>query len=165
MNIVWGSEPELNRCLWEWACFRIFGHLDGFGPCTTMGVFKGPKLQAVMVYHNWDEKTGVIEISGAAETSRWLTKPVLFEMHSYVFDQLGCQLIFQRNSERNVAANGRGLQRMLKSYGYTQTRIPRLYGRKEDGIIHCLTDDAWRQNGYHGKPLKVSSALKEPVAA
>jgi RimJ/RimL family protein N-acetyltransferase len=165
VNVIWASErePDLNRSLYEWASFRIFGHLNGFGPCTTMGVFQGAKIIAVMVFHSLDEKAGVIEISGAAETSRWLTKPVLFEMHAYCFDQLGCQMIVQRNSERNHR-DERGLQRMLKSYGYTTTKIPRLYGRDEAGIIHCLTDDDWRANGFH-KPLKFSPPEKHSVAA
>ena len=165
MNIIWASdrEPDLNRSLYEWASFRIFGNLNGFGPCTTMGVFNGGKLLAVIVYHNLDRRAGVIEISGAAESPRWLTRPVLFEMHAYPFDQLGCQMIVQRNSERN-GASGRGLQRMLASYGYKQIRVPRLYGRDEDGILHCLTDDDWRANGF-SKPLEVSPSRGDSVAA
>lgn len=165
MNVIWASdrEPDLNSSLYEWASFRIFGHLKGFGPCTTMGVFQGPKIVAVMVFHSWDQQAGVIEISGAAETSRWLTKPVLFEMHAYPFDQLKCQMIAMRTSERNHR-DERGLQRMLKSYGYTTTKIPRLYGRDEAGIIHCLTEEDWRANGFH-KPLKFSQPSEDSVAA
>lgn len=154
MQVIWGSarEPGLNQALHDWAAAKIDA-TRGLMPCTTMGVFQREKLIAVLVYHNWNPETGVIEISGAADTSRWLTKPILYEMHAYPFNQLGCQMIVQRNSERNAKANGRGLQRMLKVYGYERIRVPRLYGRTEDGILHCLTEEAWRANGYHSKKV------------
>jgi hypothetical protein len=166
MQIIWGSErePDLNQALHDWACAKIDA-TRGLMPCTTMGVFHGPKLIAVLVYHNWNPEAGVIEISGAADSSRWLTRSVAWEMHAYPFNELRCQMVVQRNSERNVSANGRGLQRMLAAYGYDAIRVPRLYGRDEAGILHCLTDDVWRANGYHGKPLKVSPPLEDSVAA
>lgn len=169
MNVIWGSErePELNRSLHDWAAAKIDAQ-RGLQPCVTMGVFGGSNLLGVLIYHNWMPENGVIEISGAADTPRWLTRSVLFEMHSYPFDQLGVQMIVQRNSEWNVKENGRGLQRMLAAYGYSVIRVPRLYGRDEAGILHCLTEEAWRANGFHrqnSKPLEVSQARGDPVAA
>lgn len=115
----------------------------------TLGVFDGPNLSAVMVYHNWYPKEGVIEISGAAVDRKWLTRRVLFEMFSYPFDRLGCQLVVMRVSPNNKMTNGRGVRRMLKAYGFNEYLIPRLRGRHEDEIIFTLADDHWRANGYH----------------
>lgn len=163
MRVLWGSErePELNARLWMWASMKIFGHARGFGPCSTMGIFDGADLVAVAVFHDFNRDAGIVEISGASDDKRWLTRPVLWEMFSYVFDQLGCQMVVQRASVRNVQENGRGLPRLFKAYGFTAIDIPRLYGRDEDGVLYCLTDDAWRANGFHKrKPFEISQAAE-----
>lgn len=167
MQAVWGSEkePELNSYLSTWASIKLFGHGRGFGPCTTMGVFNGPKLVGVMVYHNWERETGVIEISGVSEDKRWLARHILFSMFSYPFNQLKCQMVVMRVSEKNEQWNGRGIKRILEAYGFTSLRIPRLYGRLEDGILFSLTQEAWEANGFHRKPRQFSQTSMDNVAA
>lgn len=130
--------------LGEFASWRIFDRPDGFGPHTSMGVFDGVTCVAAMIYHNYSRENGVVELSGAASTKRWLTKPVLWEMYNYPFNQLGCQIVVQRNS-----AEDKPLERMLTAYGFVGYRIPRLRGRDEDEIIFTLTEETWRSNGYH----------------
>jgi hypothetical protein len=39
--------------------------------------------------------------------------------------------------------------RIASAYGFEQVRVPRLFGRHEDGIISTLTAEAWRSNGFH----------------
>lgn len=171
MTPVWGSErePELNAYLSGWASFKLFGHVRGFGPCTTMGVFDGGSLIGVMVYHGWEKPAGIIEISGVSDKKEWLKRHVLWEMFSYPFDQLKCQMIVMRVSEKNQQWNGRGLPRLLNAYGFTSVTVPRLYGRDEAGILYCLTDDAWRKNGFHrqhrANPSTFRSPSKDSVAA
>jgi RimJ/RimL family protein N-acetyltransferase len=169
MTPIWGSsrEPDLNAYLSQWASFKLFNHCRGFDPCTTMGVFDQDKLIAVVAFHNYEPEQGVIELSCIAEKKEWLKRHILWEMFSYAFDQLGCQLAVLRVSERNKQWNGRGLPRLLKSYGFTSIRIPRLYGRNEDGILYSLTDEAWRCNGFHkqNKPFNISHSSIDTVAA
>jgi hypothetical protein len=114
-----------------------------------MGVFDEKTLIAVILYNNYQPEAGVIEFHGAATDKRWLNRKTLWEMFSYPFVTLGCQLVVTRNSERNEMWNGRGLHRLLKAYGFEDYRIPRLRGRDEDEIIFTLTDDDWRLNGFH----------------
>jgi RimJ/RimL family protein N-acetyltransferase len=167
MQAVWGSErePELNAYLTQWASVKLFGHGRGFGPCTTMGVFDGPRLVGVMVYHGYEPAAGVIEISGVSEDKRWLTKPVLFSMFAYPFNQLKCQMVVMRVSEKNEQWNGRGIKRILEAYGFTSLRIPRLYGRAEDGILFSLTQEVWETNCFHRKPQEISHPAMDNVAA
>ena len=150
MNFIWASErePELNEGLWQWASKQIFKDLRGFGPCTTMGVFDGPKLVAVMVYHAFDRAAGVCEMSGAALTPRWLTRKVLKEMFAYPFEQLGCQTVAMR-----VSAKDNRLLRILTEYGFLCYTLPRLRGRQEDENVFLLTDDKWRNNKFHQKVI------------
>lgn len=145
----WGHDQAVAA----WVARHIPGCERGFDACRAMGVLDGEKLVAGMVYHNWEPEHGVVEISGAAITARWLTRPVLWQMFAYPFQGIGCQMVLMRVSERNEQWNGRGLPRLLKAYGFDKHTIPRLYGRHEDGHVFSLTDDAWRGNGFHRKEL------------
>ena len=145
----WGHDQAVAA----WVARHIPGCERGFDACRAMGVLDGEKLVAGMVYHNWEPEHGVVEISGAAITARWLTRPVLWQMFAYPFQGIGCQMVLMRVSERNEQWNGRGLPRLLKAYGFDKHTIPRLYGRHEDGHVFSLTDNAWRGNGFHRKEL------------
>lgn len=167
MQAVWGSErePELNAYLSQWASVKLFGHGRGFGPCATMGVFDGSKLVGVMVFHGHEPEAALIEISGVSEDKRWLARHILFALFAYPFNQLGCQMVVMRVSERNEQWNGRGIKRILTAYGFTSLLVPRLYGRHESGILFSLTEEAWRSNGFHRKSPQFSPALQDNVAA
>lgn len=167
IEAVWGSnnEPKLNASLERWASVNLFGHDRGFGPCTAMGVFEDGNLIAVTAFHNWEPEAGVIELSAFSEKKEWLKRPILFGMFSYTFDYLKCQMVVMRTSERNQQWNGRGINRILKAYGFSSIRIPRLYGRHEDGIFHSLTEESWRANGFHRKSVNISHRSKDTVAA
>lgn len=145
MKTLWGdsSNPELNEALASW-CAQRLGLKRGFRDCSTMGVFDGADLVAVMVYHNFDREAGVIEISGAGITPRWLTRPVLREMFGYPFEELNCQTVVMRVSEKNTR-----LVRILTAYGFGHVLIPRLRGRREAELVFFLHDDIWRANGFH----------------
>lgn len=154
MNVLRPEDAEpFKEHLVRW-CLARLGYKTCWDYYRTLGVFDGSALKAVMVYHNHYPDEGVIEISGAAVDRRWLTRPVLFEMFSYPFDRLGCQLVVMRVSQNNQLANGRGLHRMLRSYGFKEYRIERLRGRNEDEIIFTLADDVWRANGYHKRDIE-----------
>lgn len=151
MQVVWAnSGTPLNEPFGNWCSTQIFGEPGKIsGPYTTMGVFENEALIAVMLYNNHYPDEGVIEIHGAAIDRRWLNRKTLWAMFKFPFVDLGCQLVAMRVSARNQMWNGRGLPRLLKSYGFNSYRIPRLRGRDEDEIIYTLTDDAFRANGFH----------------
>jgi RimJ/RimL family protein N-acetyltransferase len=162
MNIIWGSarEPELNIALGEW-CRRKVGLARPFVSFTSLGVFDDDgELHGVTVFHNWDPEAGVIEVSGASSSARWLPRPVLYEMHAYAFNQLGCQAIVMR-----VAPENARIQRILRAYGYEETRIRRLRGRDQDDLIFILYDDVWRANGFHRENKEFADGQERAEAA
>lgn len=116
----------------------------GFGPCVAMGVFDKDDLVGGVVFHNWNPESGVMEMSGAATSGRWLTRPVLWAMHEYIFETAQCQLAIQRVSEKN-----KRMLRIATAYGYEKHLIPRLRGRDEAECIMTLTDDDWRASKFH----------------
>lgn len=146
MHILWGGSrnPEINDALAAW-CAHEIGMTGPFErPYTTMGVFEGETLVAVVVYNNFHPEAGTIEFHGAGITPRWLSRHVLKAMFSYPFEQIGCQMVVTRNS-----ANNKRLHRQLKAYGFKHVTIPRLRGRDEAESIFWLTEEAWRANGFH----------------
>lgn len=141
----WSSHPRGNEELAAWAAKRIFTNGGSFGqPFSTMGVLDDGRVVGVVVFHNYSREHGVIEMSAAADTPRWLTRPVLKDMFSFAFRRLECQMVTLR-----VDPSDTRLARILTAYGFDALRIPRMRGRDRDEILFTLTDDAWKANGFH----------------
>jgi RimJ/RimL family protein N-acetyltransferase len=118
---------------------------DGFGPCQAIGVIDNDgKLLAGWVWHGWDPSAETMEFSGASLTPHWMTQDILHKLFAYAFDEVGCQMVLTRNSEGN-----KRLHRQLARYGFTRWDVPRLFGRRENGVFWTLTDDDWRANNFH----------------
>ena len=97
------------------------------------------------MYHNWDPEAGVIELSGAALPGvNWLTRETLKRMFQFPFLQCNCQMVVQR-----TPADDRRLLGILAAYGYDLVAVPRLFGRNRDGVICCLTREAWAGNKFN----------------
>ena len=116
---------------------------DGFAPASkAIGVIdENGKLIAGLVYHNWNKKAGVIEMSGAALPGRyWLTRETLKRIYQYPFLQMGCQMVLMRCADDNPVL------RTLAALNYKFVRIERLLGRKKDAVICTLTFEDWSSN-------------------
>lgn len=123
----------------------IPGMERGFGECTAIGVLdEENRLIGGVVYHNYNPEAGIIEFSGASLSRKWYGRHMLEVFFSYPFDQLKCQMVITRNSEKNTR-----LHRQLKVYGFTLYRIKRGRGRNEDEMLWTLTEEDWRANRFH----------------
>ena len=111
------------------------------GSCQAMGVEHEGETVAGFVFHNWDPRNGIIEVSGASEHPRWATRQVVNTAMSYVFDTAGCQMLYARQHIENLPAR-RGWMKL----GAVESIVPRLFGRDTVGTILWLTDDAWRSS-------------------
>ena len=129
----------------------------GFGNCTAIGVLDGDRLVSGLVYHNWNPESGVIEMSCASTTPRWLTRPILRVIYEYPFTEVGCQLVVSR-----VAEDAKHLRRMWKALGASEYIIPRLRGRAASEAILTLTDEAWANSkfmrGHNGQAKTTKAA-------
>lgn len=141
MMLVWGGErtPAINSAVASFVAGHVPGCERGWEHFTTLGLVEGESLVAGVVFHNYAPEAGVIELSSASTSRRWLTRPMLKGMFGYPFDQLGCQMVVLRVSERNTV-----MIEIAERFGFTAHRIPRLRGREEAEILFTLTDEDWR---------------------
>jgi RimJ/RimL family protein N-acetyltransferase len=150
MHVVWAGSKDtaLRQKLIEWTSRQIWpdskGKLLPDGVC--LGVFDEDTIAGCVVYHDYEPDSGVIELSSAAVNKLWLTRPVLKAMFDYPFKDIGVQMVVTRVSARDGQAH---LHRIFHAYGFKSLRIPRLFGRHEDGILFSLTDDDWRASKFN----------------
>lgn len=114
--------------------FRAIGVIDSQG-----------RLIGGMVYHNYNPEHGIIEMSGASLSKRWLNKRTMKAMFSYPFEGAKCQAAFM-----NARPDDKALHRQLLAIGFAQTIVPRLRGKKEDAHLFVLTDDEWERSKFNG---------------
>lgn len=145
MQVVWANAGHsMHEAIGEFVSFRLYGNPGAFRDYTAMGVFQDGTMIAGLVYYDYDRQAGVIQISGASDSARWLTKPVLWEMFSFPFNEIGCQAVVMR-----VDPDDKRLGRMLPAYGFEKHVLPRMRGRDKDDAIFILFDDVWRENQFH----------------
>uniref|UniRef100_A0A6H1ZB91 Putative acetyltransferase n=1 Tax=viral metagenome TaxID=1070528 RepID=A0A6H1ZB91_9ZZZZ len=152
--ITWAfAKPgrEINL-LSRWVADLIWpGQRRDFGNCQGMAIIEDDQLIAGMIFHNYESQSGVIEISGAGTSKRWLTRETLRVMFAYPFKECGCQCIVMRCDPDDAA-----LRRMLLAYGFQLFTIPRLRGRDKDENVFVLYDDAWRGNKFNKREKQPS---------
>lgn len=136
---VYGQNELVARFV---ASIPPFDPARGFGNCTAIGWDEDGVLIGGTVYHNYDPVAGVIELSTASKSARWLTRTTLKAMFAYPFEQLGCQMIVLRVAETNTR-----MRNIAKRFGFNEYVIPRLRGRAEADCIYTLTVEQWKQKG------------------
>lgn len=118
----------------------------GFSECSAIGFCNDGKLVAGFVYHNWVPENGVIEMSAASTTRRWINRARLFQIFAYPFDHIKCRMVVARHSEHNSTA-----RRIWRSLGCSEYVIPELRSPTEAEVIATLTAETWRAGKFSQK--------------
>ena len=137
--------PIANQAVGSFVCREVGIHVDKY---CTMGVFENGDLIAGVIYHNYHPESGVIELSSASISKRWLTKHVIKSMFWMPFEKLGCQMVVLRVSEKNHQ-----MISIARKFGFDEFLIPRLRGRNEAEYVFTFTDDQWVSSRYYGVPF------------
>lgn len=138
------TNPVNNEIIGDFVSTVIWGDKGKIDNYCSMAVIEDGRLIAGTLYHNWYEGEGVIELSSASVSKRWLTRPVIRAMFHLPFERLGCQLVVLRVSERNKTMCG-----IARTFGFTEVFIPRLRGRDEGEFVFSYTDEQWRDSKYY----------------
>jgi RimJ/RimL family protein N-acetyltransferase len=140
------SSPLQNTTVGRFVCELIWQKAEAIRDYCTMGVYEDESLESLVagtVYHNWHPETGVIELTSASLSKRWLTRNVVNAMFDLPFKRLGCQLVVLRVSETNE-----NMVCIARSFGFDEHFIPRLGGRDKGEHIFTLTDDQWSSSKF-----------------
>ena len=136
---------------------HIPGCERGFHNPRCIGVVADGVLIAGIVYHDWRPEAGVIQMSAAAISAKWLAPKVLHAIFAYPFELIGVQMVVLLVRDSNAR-----MKRIAERFGFTGHIIPRLAGRNEAEIIYTLTDDQWRATAFersgHGKATGTAGA-------
>jgi RimJ/RimL family protein N-acetyltransferase len=116
----------------------------GFGYCTAIGVAENGDLIGGTVFHQYSPEAGIIEMSSAAVSPRWLAPKMIRAIFGYVFDQIACQTVVMRVREDNPR-----MVRIAEKFGFDGVLIPRLAGRNTGLWIFTMTDDQWRDHRFN----------------
>lgn len=152
MRPVFGSTPDerlaVGAAVARWVGGQI-PHMSGrpdFGPCSAIGVVDDDgALVAGCVYHNYLPEYGGIEISCAANTSRWLTKSIIAAMLGYPFDQLGVVRV-----QALTPLSATRVRRFLNSLGFVDEGVARsALGPGLDVQITSLLSNEWAQSRFN----------------
>lgn len=125
-----------------WVALRIPGCSRGWSNCVALRVYRDETI-GVVLFHDWNPEAGTMCMSGAGGGG-WLTRPVLYAMHDYIFNVAGCQMAVMQTAESNKV-----MRRIALAYGYSEHVIPRLRGRDEAECILTLPDEDWRASRFH----------------
>ena len=137
------AKDERAQIVAHWVASRIPGCERGWDRYVAMEVSRDDDIIGGVVFHDYNPEAQTICMS-AAGGDGWLTRSVLYRMHSYCFCDAACQLAVLQVAEDN--------DRMLsiaRRYGYREYRIPRLRGRDKAEVILTLADDDWFASKFH----------------
>lgn len=116
-----------------------------FGPCYAIGVLdRNDTLIAGVVYNNWFPDFQSVELSFAAETSRWLTRNLICELMQYAYGTLGCNRVNAVTPKK-----ARDARKFLDAFGFKREGVATDgFGPGEDAIISRLLKREWLQTKW-----------------
>lgn len=148
------TDPDMNRAASEWAGRAIWDKPGAFDLCSTLSVIKDDDCIGVVVFHEWHEDRGTIEISAAGFVG-WQSRRVVNEVFGFCFDAMCCQAVIARTSD----LNGNAIANLLR-LGFEGYLIPRVRGFDEGEVVFTMTEEAWRKSRLY-KPRKDSYIVRE----
>lgn len=144
IELVYGQSAVVSQ--WVALAMKDPAYSRGFGNCTAIGVAENGDLIGGTVFHQYSPEAGVIEMSSAAVSPRWLAPKMIRAIFGYVFDQIGCQAVVMRVHENNTR-----MVRIAQKFGFDGHLLPRLSGRDAGLWVFILTEEQWRDHKVHRK--------------
>lgn len=143
MKLLFGADQEVAG----WVASHIPTMMgENFGPCSAIGVASetGQPIAGV-VYHNHFPQYRNIELSVAAVSPKWLTRPIITSLLRYPFVQLGVR----RLTVVTPADRQTSVWRFLTKFGFQREGLIRKGLGTQDAVVWGLLASEWRFNRYN----------------
>lgn len=129
-----------------WVASRI-PHVGaaGFGPCRAIAVMGADgRALAGLVYHEYNEQAGTVQLSMAAESPMWATRGTIRALLSVPFEQFKCFKVWTATPHGNARA-----LKVNEHIGFKrEATLAHHYGRGNHAIIcRMLAPDYTRRFG------------------
>lgn len=116
-----------------------------FGPAQAIGVInQAGALVAGVVYHGYDPDCPSVEMSFAADTAKWLTRKLIYELMTYPFEGMGCRRVTGVTPKRAKAARA-----FLDAFGFKREGVVRSGFMDDDAIISGLLAKEWATHRFN----------------
>lgn len=128
MNLIYGYDEVVA----EWVAERI-PHVgaSGFGLCSAIGIATDTALIGGMVYHDYQEEFGTIQLSIATTSPMWARKEIIRDLLAYPFFQLDCFKVWAAVPADNEPAIKTNIHA-----GFTKEAVlAHQFGRKRHAVI------------------------------
>jgi RimJ/RimL family protein N-acetyltransferase len=135
----------------QWVGERIphVGSGAAFGPSVAIGIVREDGFPVGgVVYHNHYPAFGNIEMSIAADTPKWLTKPIVCALLRYPFSQLGCIRITACTPRRAAS-----VRRFLDKFGFKREGLIRRAFGTDDAVVSGLLRSEWDPDTWRPRRL------------
>lgn len=164
IRCIWGtSQSPTGRYVGSFVAQRI-PHVmlsSAFGAYSAVGVVdETDRLVGGVVFTNYQPDCKSIELSAAADDHRWLTRPVIGEILSYPFHQLGCQRLTAVTPRKAASA-----RRFLEKFGFRREGLVRLGFGSDDAIITGLLRKEWDRSPLNLERVRLDGQVRSHAAA
>jgi len=154
IRCVYGYDAPV--AAWVAARISTVGAADDFGPCIAIGVVNGDHMVAGVVFNKYYPDCRVIDLNMAAVSPVWARWPIIIELLSYPFLQLGVNVVQTVTPHTNKAA-----LEVNKHIGFRQEAVLRhRFGREHAVVCSMLRREFDRLVKEHSHRQEV-----EPQAA
>lgn len=158
MRLLYGADAVVA----QWVAERIPQMESGedFGPCVAIGVVAEDSTPlGGVVFNNWQPKFRSIEVSFAASSARWLTRPLISEILTYPFAGLDCRRITAVTPRKAASA-----RRFLEVFGFKREGLVREGFGDDDAVVSGLLWREWRCHRYNVARDPALPAAPRPVS-
>lgn len=116
-----------------------------FGPAYAIGVLADDgTLIAGVVYHGWQPDFQSVEMSFAADSRRWLTRPTIRELMSYAYETIGCNRVCTATPKDATKA-----RKFITAFGFKREGVATDgFGPGKDAILSRLLKREWLQTKW-----------------
>lgn len=132
------NEPERVR---DWVAAHIPDCSRGWPNDYAIGVANdNNELIGGSVYHGWSPETGVIEMSSAAISPKWINRATLRVLFEQAFEGFKCRLVVMRVHPENMV-----MRDIAKRLGSREYVIDDLRADGVPEVVYTLSKTAWRK--------------------
>lgn len=139
MKLLYGADEAVGA----WVQARIPNMPRLPAPFVGIGVLSGAQLVAGVLFHGYVPEFGVIEVSIAADTPRWISRQRVSLILGYPFRQLRCG----RVGAAIMAANTRSV-RLCEGLGFQREGLLRRGFGGDDAVVLGLLREDWERGRY-----------------